>query len=60
MKLTDGEPTSRPWRIHEIAGDFRLEDIWESLGIKPFLYLGVYPALLREIENRWQAGISFA
>ncbi len=39
MKLTDDEPTSRPWRIHEIAGDFRLEDIWESLGIKPFLYL---------------------
>ena len=28
MKLPDSEHTSRPWRIHEIAGDFRLEDVW--------------------------------
>jgi hypothetical protein len=28
MKLPDTAHTSRPWRIHEIAGDFRLEDVW--------------------------------
>jgi hypothetical protein len=29
MKLPDLEHTSRPWRIHEIAPDFKLEDVWE-------------------------------
>jgi len=28
MRLPDTEHTSRPWRIHEIASDFRLEDVW--------------------------------
>ena len=28
MKLPDTAHTSRPWRIHELAGDFRLEDVW--------------------------------
>jgi hypothetical protein len=28
MKLLNTAHTSRPWRIHEIAGDFRLEDVW--------------------------------
>ena len=28
MKLPASEHTSRPWRIHEITGDFRLEDVW--------------------------------
>jgi hypothetical protein len=28
MKLSNTAHTSRPWRIHEIAGDFRLEDVW--------------------------------
>jgi Protein of unknown function (DUF2867) len=28
MKLSNSEHTSRPWRIHEIAPDFRLEDVW--------------------------------
>jgi hypothetical protein len=32
MKLPDSEHTSRPWRIHEIAPDFRLEDVWELPG----------------------------
>jgi hypothetical protein len=32
MKLPDTEHTSRPWRIHEIAPDFRLEDVWELPG----------------------------
>jgi hypothetical protein len=28
MRLPDTAHTSRPWRIHEITGDFRLEDVW--------------------------------
>ncbi|KOV17463.1 hypothetical protein ADK90_24200 [Streptomyces sp. XY413] len=28
MRLPSTAHTSRPWRIHEIAGDFRLEDVW--------------------------------
>lgn len=28
MRIPDSAHTSRPWRIHEIAADFRLEDVW--------------------------------
>jgi Protein of unknown function (DUF2867) len=28
MRLPDTAHTSRPWRIHQIAPDFRLEDVW--------------------------------
>jgi hypothetical protein len=28
MRLADAEHTSRPWRIHRLAPDFRLEDVW--------------------------------
>ncbi len=28
MKLPDTAHTSRPWRIHELTPDFRLEDVW--------------------------------
>ena len=28
MKLPNTAHTSRPWRIHEIVPDFRLEDVW--------------------------------
>jgi hypothetical protein len=28
MKLSDAAQTSRPWRIHELTADFRLEDVW--------------------------------
>jgi hypothetical protein len=28
MRLPNTEHSSRPWRIHEIAPDFRLEDVW--------------------------------
>jgi hypothetical protein len=28
MRLPDSAHTSRPWRIHEIAADFELEDVW--------------------------------
>jgi hypothetical protein len=28
MRLQDSTHTSRPWRIHELTPDFRLEDVW--------------------------------
>jgi hypothetical protein len=28
MRLPDTEHSSRPWRIHEMVTDFRLEDVW--------------------------------
>jgi hypothetical protein len=28
MRLADDAHTSRPWRIHELTRDFRLEDVW--------------------------------
>jgi hypothetical protein len=28
MRLPDSEHTSRPWRIHEMTTDFRIEDVW--------------------------------
>lgn len=28
MRLPDREHRSRPWRIHQIVPDFRLEDVW--------------------------------
>jgi hypothetical protein len=28
IRLPDGAHTSRPWRIHELTRDFRLEDVW--------------------------------
>jgi hypothetical protein len=28
MKLPSSAHTSRPWRIHELTRDFRLEDVW--------------------------------
>jgi Protein of unknown function (DUF2867) len=31
-RLPDSAHTSRPWRIHEIAWDFGLEDVWELPG----------------------------
>ena len=29
MRLPDTAHTSRPWRIHDLVADFRLEDVWE-------------------------------
>jgi hypothetical protein len=28
MRLPKNAHTSRPWRVHEIAGDFEVEDVW--------------------------------
>jgi Protein of unknown function (DUF2867) len=32
MRLPKTEHTSRPWRIHELTRDFRVEDVWELPG----------------------------
>src|SRR5467141_1748393 len=32
MSLPDTAHTSRPWRIHELTQDFRLEDVWALPG----------------------------
>jgi Protein of unknown function (DUF2867) len=32
MRLPNSAHTSRPWRIHELTSDFRLEDVWELRG----------------------------
>jgi hypothetical protein len=32
MRLPNSEHTSRPWRIHELTHDFRLEDVWALPG----------------------------
>jgi len=32
MRLPNTAHTSRPWRIHEFAPDFRLEDVWQLPG----------------------------
>ena len=29
MRLPDSAHTEQSWRIHDVAGDFRLEDVWE-------------------------------
>ena len=29
MRLAESAHTSRPWRIHELTRDFRVEDVWE-------------------------------
>jgi hypothetical protein len=32
MRLQSAAHTSRPWRIHDLTPDFRLEDVWELPG----------------------------
>src|SRR5437016_13116380 len=32
MRVPDSAHTSRPWRIHEVTPDFRLEDVWALPG----------------------------
>ena len=33
MRLPNTAHTARPWRIHELTHDFRLEDVWELPGV---------------------------
>jgi Protein of unknown function (DUF2867) len=49
MRLPNSAHTSRPWRIHELTRDFRLEDVWqlpEGGGRDDF------PRLVRMIASR--------
>jgi hypothetical protein len=42
VRLPNSEHTSRPWRIHELTHDFRLEDVWKlpvTGGPDEFLHL---------------------
>jgi hypothetical protein len=66
MRLPDTAHTSRPWRIHELTGDFRLEDVWAlpapggpgtgyMAAIRPLRRLIVYPPMLRETGRGWRA-----
>jgi hypothetical protein len=33
MRIPNTAHSSRPWRIHELTHDFRLEDVWELPGV---------------------------
>jgi hypothetical protein len=33
MRVPNAEHNSRPWRIHELTRDYRLEDVWELPGV---------------------------
>jgi uncharacterized protein DUF2867 len=33
MRVPNSAHTSRPWRVHELTRDFRLEDVWELPGV---------------------------
>ncbi|WP_433145677.1 DUF2867 domain-containing protein [Actinomadura nitritigenes] len=49
MRLPDSAHTDRPWRIHEIARDFELEDVWSvrAPGAGP----DDFPAMLEAIRS---------
>jgi Protein of unknown function (DUF2867) len=49
MRLPKTAHTSRPWRIHEIAPDFRLEDVW---ALPATGRLEDFPRLVRLIATR--------
>jgi hypothetical protein len=65
-RLPNSAHTSRPWRIHEITSDFRLEDVWTlpldapgpSFDALPFtsLYL-IKNEFAAEIANRTMHGV---
>ncbi|WP_026316589.1 DUF2867 domain-containing protein [Actinokineospora enzanensis] len=49
MRLPDTAHTVRPWRIHEIAPDFHLEDVW---ALPTPGSAGDFPRLVRLAANR--------
>lgn len=73
MRLPNAAHTSRPWRIHELTQDFRLEDVWElktpgSKGEFPLLVEGIAAAGTSETSSlparalwaiRWKLGELF-
>ncbi len=48
MRIPNAEHKSRPWRIHEIAYDFRLEDVWTSSQVGS---RGDFPRLVQMIAS---------
>jgi Protein of unknown function (DUF2867) len=48
MRLPNSAHNSRPWRIHEIAPDFRLEDVW---ALQTPGGPGDFPLLVQEIAS---------
>ncbi len=48
MRLPNAAHTSRPWRIHEIIPDFRLEDVWAL----PREGAGDLPQLVRRVASQ--------
>ena len=73
MRLPNTAHTSRPWRVHELTGDFELEDVWElptpggrdDLARLVQLTVGLsdgseYPAVFRALfALRWKLGKLF-
>jgi hypothetical protein len=49
MRLPDPAHTTRPWRIHELTRDFRLEDVWQLPGT---VGRDDFPRLVRQIASR--------
>jgi hypothetical protein len=76
MRIPNTAHTSRPWRIHELTPDFRLEDVWalptpggpghlprlveQITSSEPFRYVILYPPLMRRIERHWHANLPSA
>jgi hypothetical protein len=73
MRLPNTAHTSRPWRVHELTGDFELEDVWELPtpggrdDLARLVQLTVrlsdgseYPAVFRALFSlRWKLGKLF-
>lgn len=63
MKLPESAHTEQPWRIHEIAPDFRIEDVWSfrTPGAGPDDFPAMIEAL-REISGQasWPTRFLFA
>jgi hypothetical protein len=70
MKLPKSAHTARPWRVHEITRDFKLEDVWElptpggpddlARLVQQFTSPGEEPLLLRALfALRWKLGDLF-
>jgi hypothetical protein len=49
MRLPNSAHSSRPWRIHELTRDFRLEDVWALPGV---LGPDDFPRLVQQIASR--------
>ena len=48
MRLPNSAHTSRPWRIHELTHDFRLEDVWALPGV---FGADDFPRLVRQFAS---------